>query len=43
MIAVKSGNYPQLTKEEYENVMNVGEVTNVEIRKIGLLPRNSTQ
>jgi len=23
MIAVKSGNYPQLTKEEYENVMNV--------------------
>ena len=40
MIAVKSGNYPQLTKEEYENVMNVG---NVEIRKTGLLPRNSTQ
>ena len=26
MIAVKSGNYPQLTKEEYENVMNVANV-----------------
>ena len=31
MIAVKIGNYPQLTKEEYENVMNATNMANVEM------------